>query len=161
MNPGATARPSALMMRVADSLNLPTPTIFPWCTATSAAKEGPPEPSTTRPFLMSRSYAMTLPPSAPTPRGHSTTSVRLACVHPVTHQHSSARTGILYAIQQGRSMPAQEITIDTSAVGCMMPRSQDVPLPNRRDVPHYEETHDARPTRDHDHGHGPQGCRSQ
>src|SRR5262249_38069022 len=62
-------RPSASMTRVADSLNLPTPTIFPWCTATSAAKEGPPEPSTTRPFLMSRSYAMTLPPLGPDASG--------------------------------------------------------------------------------------------
>src|SRR5262247_4093709 len=69
MNPGATARPSALMTRVADSLNLPTPTIFPLCTATSAVKEGPPEPSTTRPFLMSRSYAMTLPPLGPEASG--------------------------------------------------------------------------------------------
>src|SRR4030095_10747637 len=69
MNPGATARPSALMMRVADSLNLPTPTIFPWCTATSAVKEGSPEPSTTRPFVMSRSYAMTLPSFSPDASG--------------------------------------------------------------------------------------------
>src|SRR5712691_8600551 len=57
MNPGATTRPSALMVRVADALHLPTPTILPFCTATSAWKEGPPEPSTTRPPLMSRSYA--------------------------------------------------------------------------------------------------------
>src|SRR3989442_12731354 len=57
------------MTRVADSLNLPTPTIFPLCTATSAVKEGPPEPSTTRPFLMSRSYAMTLPPLGPDASG--------------------------------------------------------------------------------------------
>src|SRR5215510_11556478 len=69
MNPWATARPSALMTRVADSLNLPTPTISPLCTATSAVKEGPPEPSTTRPFLMSRSYAMTLPPISPDAAG--------------------------------------------------------------------------------------------
>src|SRR5712664_2941258 len=61
------------MMRVADALNLPTPTIFPWCTATSAWNDGPPEPSTTRPFLMSRSYAIGLPPLGPAPfmrRGH-------------------------------------------------------------------------------------------
>src|SRR2546425_10737131 len=73
MNPGATARPSASMMRGADALNLPTPTIFPWCTATSAWNDGPPEPSTTRPFLMSRSYAIGLPPLGPAPfvrRGH-------------------------------------------------------------------------------------------
>src|SRR5712691_1575355 len=57
------------MTRVADSLNLPTPTIFPLCTATSAVKEGPPEPSTTRPFLMSRSYAMTLPSLSPDASG--------------------------------------------------------------------------------------------
>src|SRR6267142_4831564 len=63
MKPGATTRPSALMRRVADSLNLPTPTIFPWCTATSAWNEGPPEPSTTRPFLISRSYVMCCPSS--------------------------------------------------------------------------------------------------
>ena len=50
------------MVRVADSVNLPTPTILPFCTATSAWKEGPPEPSTTRPFFMSRSYAIRLPP---------------------------------------------------------------------------------------------------
>src|SRR2546428_3589889 len=66
MNPGATTRPSALMVRVAASLNFPTPTIFPWCTATSAWNEGPPDPSTTRPFVMSRSYAMTLSPLGPT-----------------------------------------------------------------------------------------------
>src|SRR5437660_6382897 len=57
------------MLRRADSLNLPTPTVFPWCTATSAVKEGSPEPSTTRPFVMSRSYAMTLPPLSPDASG--------------------------------------------------------------------------------------------
>src|SRR5215813_10950928 len=87
MNPGATARPSASIMRVADSLNLPTPTIFPWCTATSAVKEGPPEPSTTRPFLMSRSYAMTLPPISPDASGPIYHLGAYYRVHPVTHQH--------------------------------------------------------------------------
>src|SRR5207237_145783 len=58
MNPGATTCPSASMTRSAAApLYLPTPTIFPCCTATSAWNAGSPEPSTTRPFLMSRSYA--------------------------------------------------------------------------------------------------------
>src|SRR5262244_1302228 len=75
------------MMSVTDSLNLPTPTIFPWCTATSAVKEGPPEPSATRPFLMSRSYAMTLPPLSPDASGPICHLGAYYCVHPVTHQH--------------------------------------------------------------------------
>src|SRR5437588_10429286 len=59
MNPGATTRPSASIVRLAAApAYLPTPTILPFCTATSAANAGSPEPSTTRPFLMSRSNAI-------------------------------------------------------------------------------------------------------
>src|SRR5271156_1609917 len=59
MNPGATTRPSASIVRLAAApAYLPTPTILPSCTATSAANAGSPEPSTTRPFLINRSYAM-------------------------------------------------------------------------------------------------------
>src|SRR6266446_6539070 len=66
MNPGATTRPSASIVRLAAApAYLPTPTILPFCTATSAANAGSPEPSTTRPFLISRSYAILLPPRCP------------------------------------------------------------------------------------------------
>src|SRR5258708_11145377 len=66
MKPGATTRPSASIVRLAAApAYLPTPTILPPCTATSAANAGSPEPSTTRPFLMSRSNAMLLPPRCP------------------------------------------------------------------------------------------------
>src|SRR6516162_2589222 len=68
MKPGATTRPSASMMRLAVApAYLPTPTILPSWTATSAANAGSPEPSTTRPFFMSRSYAMILSPHCPAP----------------------------------------------------------------------------------------------
>src|SRR5262252_1696298 len=68
MNPGATTRPSASIVRLAAApAYLPTPTIFPPCTATSAANAGSPEPSTTRPFLISRSYAILFSPLAPAP----------------------------------------------------------------------------------------------
>src|ERR1700722_12874678 len=63
MKPGATTRPAASMVRFAAApLYLPTPTILPWFTATSAWKDGSPEPSTTRAFLISRSYVMARPP---------------------------------------------------------------------------------------------------
>src|SRR5439155_24630296 len=66
MNPGATTRPAASIVRLAAApFDLPTPTILPSCTATSAANAGSPEPSTTRPFLISRSYAILIPPRCP------------------------------------------------------------------------------------------------
>src|SRR5271165_3682568 len=66
IKPGATTRPAASMVRLAAApAYLPTPTILPSCTATSAANAGSPEPSTTRPFLMSRSKAMLIPPCCP------------------------------------------------------------------------------------------------
>src|ERR1700751_1987530 len=58
MNPGATARPSASLVRSAVPLNLPISTILPSWTPTSPRKAGIPEPSTTRPFLISRSHAI-------------------------------------------------------------------------------------------------------
>src|ERR1700710_1942240 len=67
MNPGATTRPSALIVRRAEALDLPTPTIFPSCTATSAWNKGSPEPSAIRAFLINRSYGMVFSPCSPTP----------------------------------------------------------------------------------------------
>src|SRR5437763_10863338 len=58
MNPGATARPSASIVWLTGPLNLPISTILPFLTPTSPRKAGIPEPSTTRPFLISRSYAI-------------------------------------------------------------------------------------------------------
>src|SRR5215469_3672395 len=87
MNPGATTRPCASIVRLAAApLYLPTPTIFPFCTATSAWNAGSPEPSTTRPFLMSRSYAMMHSPHCPAPNepGPSRRAVRTG---PVVHRH--------------------------------------------------------------------------
>ena len=43
--------------------------------ATSAANAGSPEPSTTRPFLMSRSYAMLIPPDS-TPASNAKLTLR-------------------------------------------------------------------------------------
>src|SRR2546427_12432010 len=65
MNPGATTRPAASMVRLASApAYLPTPTILPSCTATSAINPSSPVPSTTRPFLIKRSYAMLLSPGS-------------------------------------------------------------------------------------------------
>src|SRR5215467_15605316 len=58
MKPGATTRPSASIVRDAESRSLPIATIFPLVTATSPRKAGMPEPSMTRPFLIRRSYAI-------------------------------------------------------------------------------------------------------
>src|SRR5579885_688952 len=52
-------RPSAsIVLRAAAPAYLPTPTILPPDTATSALNAGAPDPSTTRPFLIKRSYAI-------------------------------------------------------------------------------------------------------
>src|SRR5262252_1368623 len=68
MNPGATTRPAASMVRVAAApAYLPTPTIVPSCTATSARNPSSPVPSPTRPFVIKRSYAMLLSPHCPAP----------------------------------------------------------------------------------------------
>src|SRR2546427_4502482 len=93
------------MMRVADSLNLPTPTIFPLCTATSAVKEGPPEPSTTRPFLMSRSYAMTLPSLGPDASGP-ICNFGTHCLCPPYDAPAQVLlwTSVLYAMREVRSI---------------------------------------------------------
>src|SRR5215469_4718302 len=87
MNPGATTRPAASIVRLpAAPLCFPTPTIFPPCTATSAWNDGSPEPSTTRPFLMSRSYAMMRSPHCPAPNEPGTVAAgRLT--GPVVHRH--------------------------------------------------------------------------
>src|SRR5262252_2541269 len=106
MNPGATTRPCASIVRLAAApLYLPTPTIFPLWIATSAWNAGSPEPSTTRPFLMSRSYAILFPPPCPAPH----MSLEESRSHrgrpfppgPVVHRHlsSSVRT-TAYASQR-------------------------------------------------------------
>src|SRR6266481_10103856 len=61
MNPGATTRPAASIVRVAGPLNLPISAILPSLTPTSPRNAGIPEPSTMRPFLISRSYAIATP----------------------------------------------------------------------------------------------------
>src|SRR5215467_12527112 len=61
MKPGATTRPSASIVRFEGPLNLPSSTILPSLTPTSPRKDGIPEPSTMRPFLISRSYAIAFP----------------------------------------------------------------------------------------------------
>src|ERR1019366_4347816 len=58
MKPGETARPLASTVRVAGPLSLPISAILPFRTPTSPRNAGMPEPSTTRPFLISRSYAI-------------------------------------------------------------------------------------------------------
>src|SRR5438874_7658504 len=58
MKPGATARPAASIVLLAGPDNLPISTILPSLTPTSPRNDGMPEPSTTRPFLISRSYAI-------------------------------------------------------------------------------------------------------
>src|SRR5215510_1076614 len=126
MNPGATARPSALMMRVADSLNLPTPTILPFCTATSAVKEGPPEPSTTQPFLMSRSYAMTLPPLGPDTSGPVCHLSRYAsCPSYDLPAQVLLGTSVLYAIEEVRSI-ADMLHRSSKTAPCRRRQARDV-----------------------------------
>src|SRR5437762_4356941 len=58
MKPGATARPAASIVLLAGPDNLPISTILPSLTPTSPRNAGMPEPSTTRPFLISKSYAI-------------------------------------------------------------------------------------------------------
>src|ERR1700730_15166277 len=62
MKPGATARPSASIVRVAAPLSLPISTILPFLMPTSPRNAGIPEPSTISPFVNSRSYAIGFPP---------------------------------------------------------------------------------------------------
>src|ERR1041385_5113352 len=50
--------------------NLPISTIFPSLTPTSPRNDGIPEPSTIRPFLISRSYAIGVPPQSHCARYH-------------------------------------------------------------------------------------------
>src|SRR5215469_13659124 len=89
MNPGATTRPSASIVRLADApAYLPTPTIFPPCTATSARNAGSPEPSTTVPFLMSRSNAIAFLLVAPL-QANQRPSRRAQLTEPVVHRHAS------------------------------------------------------------------------
>src|SRR5262245_29816882 len=51
------------MVRAAEARSFPVATILPWLTATSPRNAGSPEPSITRPFLISRSNAMFCPSS--------------------------------------------------------------------------------------------------
>jgi hypothetical protein len=64
INPGATAWPAASIVFVAGPDSLPISAILPSLTPTSPRKAGMPEPSTTRPFLISRSYAIVCLPTA-------------------------------------------------------------------------------------------------
>src|SRR4029079_15574590 len=59
--PGETTCPSASSVRRAGPLSLPSSAILPFFTATSPWNAGMPEPSTTRPFLISRSCAIVIP----------------------------------------------------------------------------------------------------
>src|SRR5215469_7791543 len=61
MNPGATTRPSASIVRAAGPLNLPISTILPSLIPTSPRNAGIPEPSTMRPLRINRSYAIAAP----------------------------------------------------------------------------------------------------
>src|SRR5712691_12830189 len=56
MKPGATTRSEASITFFALSATLPISAIRPFAIATSARRDGPPVPSTTVPFLISRSY---------------------------------------------------------------------------------------------------------
>src|ERR1700730_337570 len=58
MKPGATAWPSASIVFVAVPDSLPISAILPSLTPTSPRNAGIPEPSTTTPFLISKSYAI-------------------------------------------------------------------------------------------------------
>src|ERR1700732_1512484 len=72
MKPGATTRSEASITFFAPSAALPISTIRPSAIATSARRDGPPVPSTTVPFLISRSYDIRgfLPlPSGKAPQG--------------------------------------------------------------------------------------------
>src|SRR5580704_17723089 len=92
MNPGATTAPAASTVRAAVPLNLPISTILPSLTPTSPRYAGIPEPSTTRPLRINRSYAIGLSPlsgspsalperTVAQPRGGAT----LACPDTTTH----------------------------------------------------------------------------
>src|SRR5215472_3431125 len=99
MNPGATTRPSASIVRRAGPLNLPSSTILPSLIPTSPWKEGIPEPSTMRPFLISRSYAIAsflipVTPETSTPDG------------PDTHRNRRHRCYSLSRLEAGDLAPA-------------------------------------------------------
>src|SRR5437870_10609894 len=59
MKPGATTRPSASITVAAPSVTRPTSAMVPPEMATSARRAGAPVPSTSMPFLITRSWAMT------------------------------------------------------------------------------------------------------
>src|SRR6516225_3328025 len=109
MTPGATTRPSASIVRLAEApAYLPTPTIFPPCTATSAWNAGSPEPSTTRPFLISRSYAMVLSPHCPAPTEPRAITTGRSYRGFTTRQHHSygARRSLRPAGGSGNNFPS-------------------------------------------------------
>src|SRR5262245_24994501 len=59
MKPGATTRSAASITRAAPSVTRPTSAILPFAMATSARRAGSPVPSTSVPFLITRSKVMT------------------------------------------------------------------------------------------------------
>src|SRR6185295_3672069 len=59
-NPGEITRPAASIVSFAGPESLPISTILPFSTPTSPRNAGIPEPSTTRPFLISRSYPIVI-----------------------------------------------------------------------------------------------------
>src|ERR1700704_1442926 len=58
MKPGATTRSAASITAAAPSVTRPISAILPLVMATSARRAGAPVPSTSMPFLITRSYAM-------------------------------------------------------------------------------------------------------
>src|SRR5712691_8215016 len=59
MKPGATTRSAASITLAAPSVTRPISAILPAVMATSARRAGAPVPSTSMPFLITRSWAMT------------------------------------------------------------------------------------------------------
>src|SRR5467141_218308 len=127
MNPGATTRPSASIVRVAGPLNLPISAILPSLTPTSPRNAGIPEPSTIRPLRISRSYAIIIPFAlrAPIRARLITPSVARDCKRRCLGRphNGSVRRSLLGDILRGRGgdgMQADYVIIGAGSAGCVL-----------------------------------------
>ena len=89
--PGATACPSASIVRRAIPGFLPMNVIRPSRIPMSARKPGAPEPSTTIPFSMTRSYSMRPPPGAPKPTDAQSIKLAFVPCKPIPYTNDSPK----------------------------------------------------------------------
>src|SRR5438034_11756269 len=94
--------------------NLPISTIFPSLTATSPRNAGIPEPSTIRPFLISRSYAIGVPPRSIFQRLRVVADYSTAAE---IHAAQCARVGRATAMRDPRPPNARALRLRARAIG--------------------------------------------